>query len=217
MRNISAILTKEIKSDFRNPYVLGGAGLFLLSSLFVCYITVKRIPITAIWVALFWIVVLFASFNAVAKSFLNETRGRMLYLYTLVNPSEFIAAKMIYHGLVMLFLGTIAALVYQTLFSITIQDNLLFWVSVVLGCTGIAFILSLLSTIASKAGNNLTLLAVLGLPIMLPLMLVSTTLMKNAVDGIALTVQLKYLFVLMGLNVVCFALSIVLFPYLWRE
>jgi heme exporter protein B len=217
MRNISAILTKEFKSDFRNPYVLGGAGLFLLSSLFVCYITVKRIPITAIWVALFWIVVLFASFNAVAKSFLNETRGRMLYLYTLVNPSEFIAAKMIYHGLVMLFLGTIAALVYQTLFSITIQDNLLFWVSVVLGCTGIAFILSLLSTIASKAGNNLTLLAVLGLPIMLPLMLVSTTLMKNAVDGIALTVQLKYLFVLMGLNVVCFALSIVLFPYLWRE
>ncbi|MDP4662744.1 MAG: heme exporter protein CcmB [Salibacteraceae bacterium] len=217
MRNIGAILTKEFKSDFRNPYVLGGAGLFLLSSLFVCYITVKRIPIAAIWVALFWIVVLFASFNAVAKSFLSETRGRMLYLYTLVNPTEFIASKMIYHGLVMLILGIVAAIVYQVLFSVVIGDNLMFWSSVVLGCTGIAFVLSLLSTIASKAGNNLTLLAVLGLPILLPLMLVATTLMKNAIDGIELSVQLKYLFVLIGLNVVSFALSIVLFPYLWRE
>lgn len=217
MKNIGAILTKEYKSDFRNPYVLGGAGLFLLSSLFVCYITIKRIPLTTIWVSLFWIVVLFASFNAVAKSFINETRARMLYLYTLVSPTEFITAKMIYHGSVMVVLGGVAAIVYNVLFSINIQDNLLFWTSVLLGSTGIAFVLSLLSTIASKAGNNLTLLAILGLPIMLPLLLVSTTLMKNAIDGIALSVQLKYLFVLIGLNIVSFALSIVLFPYLWRE
>ena len=217
MKNIGAILTKEFKSDFRNPYVIGGAGLFLVSSLFVCYITIKRIPITQIWVALFWIVVLFASFNAVAKSFLNETRARMLYLYTLVTPSEFISAKMIYHGIVMIILGSIATLVYTTLFTIQIDDQLLFWASVILGCTGIAFILSLLSTIASKAGNNLTLLAILGLPIMLPLMLVSTTLMKNAIDGIDFSVQIKYLIVLTGLNVVSFTLSIVLFPYLWRE
>ena len=217
MKNIGAILTKEYKSDFRNPYVLGGAGLFLLSSLFVCYITIKRIPLTTIWVSLFWIVVLFASFNAVAKSFVNETRARMLYLYTLVSPTEFITAKMIYHGSVMVVLGGVAAIVYNVLFSINIQDNLLFWTSVLLGSTGIAFVLSLLSTIASKAGNNLTLLAILGLPIMLPLLLVSTTLMKNAIDGIALSIQLKYLFVLIGLNIVSFALSIVLFPYLWRE
>jgi heme exporter protein B len=111
----------------------------------------------------------------------------------------------------------VAAIVYKVLFSVVIGDNLMFWSSVVLGCTGIAFVLSLLSTIASKAGNNLTLLAVLGLPILLPLMLVATTLMKNAIDGIELSVQLKYLFVLIGLNVVSFALSIVLFPYLWRE
>jgi len=137
MKNIGAILTKEFKSDFRNPYVIGGAGLFLVSSLFVCYITIKRIPITQIWVALFWIVVLFASFNAVAKSFLNETRARMLYLYTLVTPSEFISAKMIYHGIVMIILGSIATLVYTTLFTIQIDDQLLFWASVILGCTGI--------------------------------------------------------------------------------
>lgn len=217
MGNIRAILTKEFKSDFRNPYVLAGAGLFLLSTLFVCYITVKRIAAPSLWVALYWIIVLFASFNVVAKSFVNETRARMLYLYTLVSPAQFIAAKMIYHGSIMVVLSAVAVVVYSMLFEITIGDTPMFWLSVFLGGTGFAFTLSLLSTIAAKAGSNLTLLAILGLPILLPLIMVSTTLMKNAIDGIALSVQWKYLFVLFGLNVVCFALSVVLFPYLWRE
>lgn len=217
MGNIRAILTKEFKSDFRNPYVLAGAGLFLLSTLFVCYITVKRIAAPSLWVALYWIIVLFTSFNVVAKSFVNETRARMLYLYTLVSPTQFIAAKMIYHGSIMVVLSVIAVVVYAMLFDVSIGDEPMFWVSIFLGSIGLAFTLSLLSTIAAKAGSNLTLLAILGLPILLPLILVSTTLMKNAIDGIALSVQWKYLFVLFGLDVVCFALSVVLFPYLWRE
>lgn len=217
MKNVRAILTKEFKSDFRNPYVLAGAGLFLLSTMFVCYITVKRITAPATWVALYWIIMLFTSFNVVAKSFVSETRPRMLYLYTLVHPTEFIVSKMIYHSSVMLLLATVAVTVYSTLFDMPINDMPVFWASVVLGSTGLSIVLSLLSTIASKAGNNLTLLAILGLPILLPLILVGTTLMKNAIDGIDFSVQWKYLFVLFGLNLVSLALSVVLFPYLWRE
>ncbi|MEX2595838.1 MAG: heme exporter protein CcmB [Salibacteraceae bacterium] len=214
---MKTILLKEFKSDFRNPYILGGAALFLVSSLFVCYITIKRISSPSLWVALYWIIVLFASFNAVAKSFINESRTRMLYLYTLVSPVQFIIAKSIYHSLVMIILTLLALVIYSTFFSIAIDDLPLFYASVLLGSTGLGIILSLLSTMASKAGNNLTLLAILGLPILLPLIMVSTTLMKNAIDGIDLSIQLKYLFVLIGLNVVSFTLSIILFPYLWRE
>jgi heme exporter protein B len=217
MDKFLAILTKEFKSDFRNPYVLGGAGLFLLSTLFVCYITVKRIPDPATWTAIYWIVVLFSAFNAVAKSFTSETRARMLYLYTLSGPGAFISSKAVYHGLVMVILSLIAVLIYRVFFDMRIQDPTLFYTSVVLGALGIAIILSLLSTIASKAGNNLTLMAILALPILLPILLVTTTLMKNSIDGIDLSIQAKYLFVLGGLNVVSFALSVVLFPYLWGE
>jgi heme exporter protein B len=217
LKKFAAILTKEFKSDFRNPYILGGAGLFLLSTLFVCYITVKRIQTPAIWVALYWIVILFSSFNAVAKSFTTESRARMLYLYTLTGPAAFISAKAIYHAIVMILLALAASWIFSVFFAMEIADPLVFLTSVVLGSSGIAIILSLLSTIASKAGNNLTLMAILALPILLPMLLVSTTLMKNAIDGIDLSIQLKYLFVLLGLNVVSFALSVVLFPYLWRE
>jgi len=217
MKTLRAILTKDFKSDFRNPYALGGAGLFLLSSLFVCYITVKRIETPALWVALFWIIVLFASFNAVAKSFSHESRQRMLYAYTLLSPSMFISAKMIYHSAIMVILSAIAVFVYSILFEMPIEDVPVFAYAVILGSTGLGIVLSLLSSIASRAGNNFTLLAILGLPILLPLILVSTTLMKNGIDGISLSVQWKYMFVLAGLNVLSFALSLVLFPYLWRE
>jgi heme exporter protein B len=214
---ITAILAKEITSDLRNPYTLAGSGLFLLSSLFVCYIAAKRINVVATWVALFWIIILFTSFNAVAKSFVSETRERMLYFYTLHHPGQFIASKMIYNGLVLIVLSSVAAFVYSTLFSMEINDLALFAYGVVFGASGISFVLSMLSTIASKAGRNLTLLAVLGLPILLPIILVAITLTKNAVDGIDWSVQWKYAFVLFALNVVCLALSLVLFPYLWRE
>ncbi|MBT3647686.1 MAG: ABC transporter permease [Flavobacteriales bacterium] len=217
MSNLSAILAKEFKSDFRNPYSLAGALLFLLSSLFVCYITMKRLPGASIWVALFWIITLFASFNAIAKSFTSESRGRMLYLYSLVSPEVFIGAKAIYQSVILLVLSIVAMLVYQVLFEMVIQDYFVFVISLVFGSTGIAIILSLLSTIASKAGKNFTLLAILGLPVLLPLLMVTTTLMKNAIDGIELSVQLKYIFVLLGLNGVSLALALVLFPYLWRE
>ena len=215
--SIGAILTKEIKTDVRNPYTLAGSLLFLLSSLFVCYITIKRISAPGTWTSLFWIILLFTSFNAVAKSFVNETRERMLYLYTIVSPMDFIVSKMLYNAMVMVTLSIVAVTIFSTLFEITIEDPIAFWFGVILGAAGFAIVLSLLSTIASKAGNNLTLMAILGLPILLPMILVTTAITKNAIDGIDWAVQWKYAFVLVGLNVVCFALSVILFPYLWRE
>lgn len=215
--SIGAILNKEIKTDVRNPYTLAGAVLFLLSSLFVCYITIKRISAPATWTSLFWIILLFTSFNAVAKSFVNETRERMLYLYTLVSPADFIVSKMIYNALVMVVLSILAVITFSALFEIEIEDPVAFWYGVIAGASGFAIVLSLLSTIASKAGNNLTLMAIIGLPIMLPLVLVTTTITKNAIDGIDWSIQWKYAFVLLGLNVVCFVLAVILFPYLWRE
>ena len=214
---IAAILAKEIKTDIRNPYSLAASSLFLISSLFVCYITIKRINAASTWIALFWIILLFTSFNAVAKSFMNESRERMLYFYTIMSPSQFIISKMIYNAFIMIALSMIAVIIYTALFDMDIADPTLFWYGVLFGSCGLAFVLSMLSTIASKAGSNLTLLAILGLPILLPLKLVTTTLTKNAIDGIDWAIQWKYAFVLMGLNVVCFALSLILFPYLWRE
>lgn len=217
LAHITAILAKEFQSDFRNPYNLVATLLFLVSSMYTCYIGVNRISDANTWIALFWIILLFTSFNAVNKSFQSEQRPFMVYLYSLCSPQSFIAAKAIYHATVMAVLSLIALVVYRVLFQISIGDTTMLILAVILGSSGFAIALSLLSSIAAKAGNNITLMAILGFPIMLPMILVATRLGKNAVDGLAWEIQWKYLFVLAGLNVVSFALSVVLFPYLWRE
>ncbi|GAB4377960.1 MAG: hypothetical protein Kow0075_07280 [Salibacteraceae bacterium] len=217
MNNILIILIREFRADYRNPYLLSGAGLFMVASVFVAYTAIRRVHEIPVWVALYWLVALFTAFNAISRSFMYESRGRMMYWFTLVKPVQYILAKSIYHILVMALLGAIGAVIYITLFPLKVEDVVMFCVSILLGSTALGSVLSLFGSIASKAGGNFTLLAILGLPVLLPVLMVATTLMKNSIDGLDWSVQWKYLIVLAGLNVVSLGLSVLLFPYLWRE
>ncbi|MGZ4158438.1 MAG: heme exporter protein CcmB, partial [Bacteroidia bacterium] len=83
VNQIKYLVAKEIKQEMRNKYALGGILLYVVSTVFVSYLSFKKIVNPATWNALFWIILLFASINAIAKSFISETKGRLLYLYTL--------------------------------------------------------------------------------------------------------------------------------------
>ncbi|HVE60373.1 MAG TPA: hypothetical protein VNA26_01045, partial [Chitinophagaceae bacterium] len=50
---------------------------------------------------LFWVIQLFICINVVAKSFLQENRGRMLYFQIIVSPQHFILAKLLFNSLLM--------------------------------------------------------------------------------------------------------------------
>ncbi len=62
-----------------------GILLYVFSTVFVINLMVRE-PEERMWNALFWVVQLFVCVNAVAKSFLQESRGRLLYFYSLVHP-----------------------------------------------------------------------------------------------------------------------------------
>ena len=62
---------------------------------FVIYLTMGQ-PEDKVWNGLFWVTLLFICVNAVARSFLQESKGRLLYYYTMIHPVEFIFAKLIY-------------------------------------------------------------------------------------------------------------------------
>ena len=74
-----------------------------------------------------------------------------------------------------------------------------------------------MSAIASKASNNISLMAILSFPVLMPLILVSVKLSKFAIDGLAWSVSFKYLLILIMLNFVVIALATLLFNYLWKD
>ena len=217
LKEISALIQKEILLEWRQRYALGGMFLYVITTVFVCFLSFKNVIDANARNALFWIIILFASVNASAKSFLQESKGRLLYYYTLSSPQAFILSKIIYNAILMLILS-LTCFAFYSLFLGNIVDNLpLFGLIVVLGSIGISSLLTMISAIASKANNNFTIMAILAFPIIMPILITIIHLSKNVIDGTDFTYNLKIFSVLFSLDVIVAILSYLLFPYLWKD
>ena len=217
---ISGLLKKEVKVELRQKYALNGIILYLAGTIFICYLsfapqTAQLHPIT--WNALFWIILLFSAVSAVAKSFLNESSGLLTYYYTIASGQSIILAKIIYYSALLICLGLLGFALYGLVLGNPVQDPWLFILSIVLGSIGMATILSLVSSIAAKAQNNQSLHAILGLPLLIPVLLMSIKISKNAVDGLEWSSSYNELAVILAIDAIVCALAIILFPYLWRS
>ena len=213
---IKYLLKKEIILEWRSKYALNGILLYVVSTVFVCYLSFKTTP-PLVWNALFWIIMLFAAINAIAKSFLQESRGRLLYYYQIASPQAIIIAKIIYNMLLMMLMSAIALLVYSIVFQNDVGDKLLYFGAVMLGAISFASVFTMISAIASKANNNGTLMAILSFPVIIPVIILIIKLSKNAMDGLDRSVSLDEVGVLTAINLIVITVSLLLFPYLWRD
>lgn len=213
---IRSLIRKDVILEWRSKYAINGIVLYVVSTVFVCYQAFKSVDPTT-WNALFWIILLFASINAINKSFVQESRGRQLYYYTIASPRAVILSKIIYNMLVMLLLSSIAYLVYSVIFRNPLGDPVLYMVVVALGAIGFAAVFTMVAAISAKAGNNSTLMAILSFPIIIPMLLVLVQVSKNAMDGLERSTSYDELIVLGAINIITVALSLLLFPYLWRD
>lgn len=217
LKEIKHLIAKELTLEWRQQYALGGILLYVVSTVFVAYMSFKFVVQPAAWNALFWIILLFASANAVAKSFMQESRGRLLYYYTLVSPQAVILSKVIYNTALLIVIGFITYFIYSLFIGSLVQDKLFFIISLVLGAMGFASAFTMVSAIASKVGNNATLMAILSFPVILPMLITLIKFSKNAIDGLDRSVSYQYIGILLLLNLVTVILAYLLFPYLWRE
>jgi len=218
-KEIKALFRKELTLEWRQRYALNGILLYVVGAVFICYLSFNLRagqiePIT--WNALFWIIMLFSAVNAVAKSFMQERYGQVIYFYTLASPEGIILAKIIYNTLLMLLLAFLGYAFYSLVLGNPIQDHGLFIAVLVLGSLGFSGTLTMVSGIASKANNSATLMAVLGFPIVIPMLMMIIRVSKNAIDGLDRSVSTDSLLVLLAINAIVITLSYMLFPYLWR-
>lgn len=217
LAQIKALLYKELTLEWRNRYALNGLLLYVVSTVFVCYLSFRQITSVPVWNALFWIIMLFASINAVGRSFIQEHKGRLLYFYSTCSPQAFVLAKMVYNAIIMWVIGLLGYIIYFLFIGDLVQDHLMFALALWLGSTGFALILTLMSAIASKTDNNLSLMAILSFPVQLPFLITLIKFSKNAVDGLDPSISYPLITVLAMIIVIVVALSYLLFPYLWRD
>ncbi len=217
LNELKNLISKEILLEWRQKYSFGGILLYVVSTVFVCFLSFKKIVDVPTWNALFWIIILFASVSAVAKSFIQESRGRLLYYYTIASPQSIILSKIIYNSFLVCFLSVLSLGVYSVMIGNPVQNLSMFFLTIILGSLGLSSVLTLVSAIASKAANNLTLMSVLSFPVIIPLLIILIKLSKNSIDGIGWSVNYRYFISLFSLDMIVIILAFLLFPYLWRD
>ena len=213
---VKHLIKKELLLEWRSKYTLNGVLLYVVSTVFVCFLSFVSVD-KITWNALFWIIMLFASINAVSKSFLQESKGRQLYIYTIASPTALILSKTIYNVLLMTLLTVIALCFYMLVFTTVPEDLPMYFLATLLGSLSFSTIFTMVSAIASKAGNGGMLMAILSFPVIIPVLVVLIKLTKNAIDGLDRSVSWDEVGILLVINVLVTAVSLLLFPYLWRD
>ena len=219
-KEIWTLIKKEILIELRMQYALSGMILYLLSSIFLGYITFSlgRAPINAAtWNVLFWIIMLFVATNSIAKSFIQESKEHLLYYYVIANPLSIIISKLIFNCLLMLFLVLVGFVVYILLLGNPVEDMALFILILVLSSVGFSVTFTMISSIASKASNSGTLMAILGFPVIIPILLLLIKISRNAIDGLDRTASYDEITTISAIIIIAISTSILLFPYLWRS
>jgi heme exporter protein B len=215
-RLIYHLLRKDIILEIRQKYALNGIILYVFSTLFIIQLSFTRMEPMA-WITLFWIVILFASVNAGAKSFIQEGKSRQLYYYTISSPEDIIISKFLYNCILLTILGLLNLLGFMVFFGNVIQNIPYFLLILLLGSTGFAANFTMVSAISSKAKGSATLMSILSFPIIIPQLLLLIRMTKRAMDGMEIYAGRKDLLGLLALNMIIVIVSYMLFPYLWRE
>ena len=223
LSQVRYLVSKDLLLEWRQKYALGGIVLYVLSTVFVIYISLSQENALQqlekkIWNILFWVTILFSAVNAIAKSFTQENKERLLYYYTITSPQAVILSKIFYNTFLMILLSFICLMIYFLMIGNPVEHIAMFSITILLGGSGFSFIMTMISAIASKAGNNATLMAVLSFPLILPLILVLMKLSRICYIDIAqFSDATNELILVAAIDVLVLGLSYILFPYLWKD
>lgn len=210
------LLKKDITLELRQKYAISGILLYVLSTVFVVYLAFVQIE-PRVWNTLFWIIILFASVNAVTKSFTQESGYRALYYYSIANPIAVIISKIIYNTLLLSILTLLTFGFLSLIAGNPVKNLQLFITTIFLGSTGLAITLTFISSIAVKANNSATLMAVLSFPIVIPILI---TLIKLSAVSLRLIQDTSYgqdIISLLAIDLILISVAFILFPFVWKD
>jgi heme exporter protein B len=215
-RHIWTLFKKDLLLEIRQQYSFYGVVLYVVSTIFVLYLAMGQ-PEAAVWKGLFWMIQLFISVNAVAKSFLQEGRGRLLYFYSIAGARDFILAKLLFNALLMLAMSVVCLLLFLFMMGSPLQNPLYFVLLACFGGFSLSLVFTFLAAIAARAQQSAALMAILGFPLIIPQLLLLNRVSNIAFADVFQGGLISILLLLAALDAMIVVLAIILFPFLWKD
>ena len=211
-----SLVRKDLLIEWRQKHTLFGVLLYVGATVFVVYMMSGQ-PEGKVWNALFWLTQLFVAVNSVAKSFLQEHPNRFRYYFTLVKPATFLIAKMIYSIVLMLIMSLVSLFLYSVLLGWPLSQGLLFVIIASVGSISLSTVFTFLSAIAARAQQNAALMAILGFPLVTPVLMMLSNLALKAISPVYQPGWWVLALTLLALDALVIILGVILFPFLWQE
>lgn len=210
------LVKKDLLIEWRQKHTLFGVLLYVGATVFVVYLMNGQ-PETKVWNALFWLTQLFIATNSVAKSFLQEPAARFRYYFTIVKPVHFLLAKMVYSITLLLIMSLASLFLFSVLLGFPIIQTGLFIAITTVGSISLSAVFTFLSAIAARANQSAALMAVLGFPLVTPVLMMLSNLAVKAIAPVYQPGWWALAGTLLLLDVLIVVLGIILFPFLWQE
>lgn len=210
------LFKKDLLLESRQQYTLYGILLYVASTIFVLYLSMGE-PEENSWNGLFWIVLLFVCVNAIAKSFLQESRGRMLYFYSIAGARDFVLSKLLFNLFLMVCMSLLSLLLFTLLLGNPLEHLGLFMLITCLGGGSISLVFTFLAAIAARAQQSTALMAVMGFPIIIPQILLLMKISTVAFSSVVQAGLWQMVGLLIGLDIMVVLLAVILFPFLWKD
>jgi|TARA_B110000438_G_scaffold27292_1_gene26119 heme exporter protein B len=219
LKKIFIIIKKDLKIDISQGHMFFSVALYLISSIFVVYLSFGSLGIKDLntWVSLFWVIILFGAITSISKSFLYESKNRNYYYYFLFTPTELILSKLIYNFIFLSLLCFVAFGFYSLLVGNFIQSISFFILFLFIGAFSISNCLTLISAISNQVRNNSAIMSVLSFPIILPILLILINISKISASEFSWNLVEDDIYLLILLNIIVLVLSKILFGFLWRS
>lgn len=213
---VLSLMRKDFLLETRQQHTLYGILLYVASTIFVVYLSMDQ-PEDKVWNALFWVIQLFVCINAVAKSFLQENRGRMLYFYSIAGARDFVLSKLFFNALLMVVMSMMSLAIFTLLLGNPLVHGLTFIFITSLGGISLSLVFTFLAAIAARAQQQAALMAIMGFPIIIPQLLLLMKISSTAFSSVIQAGWWQMVLLLAGLDIMVIALAIILFPFLWRD
>lgn len=214
-KHIWTLFKKDLLLEVRQQYSFYGILLYVGATIFVLFLALED-PEARVWNGLFWIIQLFICINAVAKSFLQENRSRMLYFQSIVSPQNFVLSKLLFNTLIMLLMSGLSLLLFSMFLGNPAEKTGAFLGLVFLGGWSLSLVFSFLAAIAAKAQQNAAIMAILGFPLIIPQLIMLIKISGAAFSATAV-IELTPVVMLVVMDVLVILLAVILFPFLWKD
>lgn len=211
---LTTLLRYEYRQDLKKRYVVFGHFIYIGMLLLLIRLLLPFMDIS-VWQTLFWLCQMFIILYFTQTNLQKEKEGHRFFYYLVTLPALYLTAKIIYRSGHYFLLTVCNILGFYTVLTPGAPYPFgSFLPLVFIGSLNLCILFTFLSCLAAHTENAALMISLLGLPLLLPLLLI----LRNATVHLPQLPLADYLYFLALLTLfsgLIFVMALILFKYLW--